>query len=184
MTPTRDRWLVEGLAVLAAEGEPGVRVDRIARRLGLTKGSFHHHFQGVEDFRGALLERHERDQMAALDRLVEELGDSPPGQVLAMLPAHVASQIDNDLERAVRAWGISDLAARAVQERLDDARLGFLQELWARLLGDDGRAHAAALVPHLIAVGASVVRPRLTTTELMAVYELLAELAHGVTAAP
>lgn len=157
-----------------------MRVDRLARRLGLTKGSFHHHFRGVGDYQRALLERHERDQAAALDRLIEELSEVSPSQALTMLPARVASQIDNDLERAVRAWSVNDPGVRAVQERLDDSRLGFLTQVWAQILGDECRAHTAALVPHLIAVGASVAHPRLGATELTAVYELLAELAQGV----
>lgn len=182
MASPRERWITEGLTVLAAEGAPAVRVDRIAHRLGLTKGSFHHHFQGADDYRRALLDRHEQDQMAELDRLAAEAADVPADVVLAMLPTLVARQIDNDLARAVRAWAISDPSARKVQQRLDEARLTFLQNLWTRILGDANRAHIAALVPHLIAVGASVAQPRLTTTQLNSVYALLAALAPGVTA--
>ncbi len=56
---TRDRWIDEGLLVLAEEGAPGVRIDRIAARLGLSKGSFFHHFDGIAAYRRALLDRWE-----------------------------------------------------------------------------------------------------------------------------
>lgn len=180
---TRDQWLAAGLAALAAEGEPGVRVDRLARRLGLTKGSFHHHFRGATDYRRALLERYERDQLAALVRLTEALRDTPAEQALAALPSQVAGLLDTDAERSVRAWGVADPAARAVQARVDAARLRFLRELWADALGDDRPARTAALVPHLIAIGASVIQPRLSPTELNEVYELLGRLVPGVRAA-
>lgn len=129
----------------------------------------------------ALLDRHERDRTAALDRLARELADAPPDAALAMLTAQVVDQIDNDLERAVRAWSISDPSARATQERLDRARLVFLSDLWARLLGDADRARAAALVPHLVAIGLSVARPRLAPDEVSAVFELLTTLAARLT---
>ncbi len=179
MSP-RDRWLTEGLAALAADGASGVRADRIAARLGLTKGSFHHHFAGIEDYRRALLERHEHEQLAFLDRVNAELDGIPPDAALAGLPERLTDLFDADLERAVRSWAVADPTARAVQERLDTARLAFLRDLWTRLLGDERRAHVAALVPHLIAIGASMAQPRLAASDLRAVFDLLAALAPGV----
>lgn len=176
---TRDRWLDEGLAVLAEQGEAGVRVDRVAARLGLTKGSFHHHFGGAEDYRLALLERHERDQRAALARAEAELADAPAESVFAALADRARELLGTDLERAVRAWSVTDPAARSVQERLDRARLEFLSRLWKRRLGDGARARAAALLPHLVVAGIGVVQPRPAEDEIRAVFELLAESAPG-----
>ena len=51
---TRDRWLNEGMAVLAEQGSRSIRVNRIAARLDLTKGSFHHHFDDIADYHRAL----------------------------------------------------------------------------------------------------------------------------------
>jgi len=67
-----------------------------------------------------------------------------------------------------------------VQERLDSVRLTFLRDLWGQILGDERRAHTAALVPHLIAIGASMAQPRLNESDLREVFELLADLAPGV----
>jgi AcrR family transcriptional regulator len=177
----RDRWLDEGLAALAADGVAGVRADRIAARLGLTKGSFHHHFAGIEDYRRALLERHERDQLALLDGITAELTSVPAEAALATLPERLIGHFEADLERAVRSWAFTDPAARAVQERLDRARLAFLRGLWTRILGDERQAHIAALVPHLVAIGASMAQPRLAARDLRAVFDLLAALVPSVT---
>lgn len=177
---TRERWLAAGLDALAADGASGVRADRIAARLKLTKGSFHHHFAGVEDYRRALLERHEQDQLALLDRLAAELEQVPADAALGVLTDRLTGLFDADLERAVRSWAVTDPAARAVQERLDGARLEFLSRTWARILGDERRVHIAALVPHLITIGASMAQPRLPAEDLRAVFDLLAELAPGV----
>ena len=166
--------------MLAAEGADGVRADRIAARLGLTKGSFHHHFAGISDYRRAILERHERDQLAVLERLSLWLDQLPADEALATLPGRLTELFEADLERAVRSWAFSDPAARSVQERLDSARLAFLRDLWTQILGEGHRAYVAALVPHLIAIGASMAQPRLAADDLRAVFDLLSALAPGV----
>lgn len=176
----RDRWLTEGLAALSTDGAEGVRADRIAARLGLTKGSFHHHFSGIEDYRHALLARHEHDQLAVLATISSDLQQVSGDAALSSLPQRLTELFDADLERAVRSWAFADPAARAVQERLDTARLTFLQRLWARALGDEGQAHVAALVPHLVAIGASMAQPRLPAADVARVFELLAVLVPQV----
>ena len=177
---TRDRWLTEGLALLASDGAAGLRTDRAAARLGLTKGSFHHHFAGIEDYRRAVLARHEESQLAVLRDLAADLRDTPADQALGSLPDRLGELLRTDLERAVRSWAVTDPDARAVQERLDAARLAFLRELWTGLLRDDRRAHTAALVPHLLAIGASMAQPPVDESDLRAVFELLARLIPGV----
>ena len=170
--------------MLAAEGATGVRADRIATRLGLTKGSFHHHFAGMDDYRHALLARHQEDQLARLDRIAAEVEDAPADVALAALPDRLSDLFDADLERAVRSWAVVDPVARAVQEQLDGARLAFLRHLWSRIVGDERQAHLAALVPHLIAIGASMVQPRMDANDLRAVFDLLSELAPRVPRRP
>ncbi|GAA1659211.1 hypothetical protein GCM10009830_00210 [Glycomyces endophyticus] len=174
---TRDRWIDEGLTVLAEEGAAGLRIDRIAARLDLTKGSFHHHFAGADDYRAALLERHEREQAAALAATAAAAADGPPEVALAVLADRVLDVLDTDRERAVRAWSASDPAARAAQERLDAARLALLERLWAERIGEGEQSRTAALLPHLLVAGISAVHPRPSRAEIRAVFALLAEIA-------
>ncbi|GAA2263684.1 TetR/AcrR family transcriptional regulator [Glycomyces scopariae] len=168
------------MTVLTEQGATGLRIDRLAARLGLTKGSFHHHFKGAEDYRAALLERHEREQAAALADLERAAADGPPEAAFGMLADRVLDVLDADRERAVRAWSTGDPAARAVQERLDAARLALLERLWAKRSGESARSRAAALLPHLVVAGVSAVHPRPTPGEIRDVFALLAELAPGV----
>jgi AcrR family transcriptional regulator len=58
MTPRR-RWLDEGLDLLATSGVNGVTIQALCERLGLSKGSFYHHFKGMAGYRTALLEHFE-----------------------------------------------------------------------------------------------------------------------------
>jgi len=57
---TRTSWLDEGLAVLAELGAAALRTDRLAGRLGRSKGAFYHHFAGLSGYRLDLLDHYER----------------------------------------------------------------------------------------------------------------------------
>src|SRR5213083_2769643 len=54
---TRADWLDAGLDVLASEGPQALVAERLAQRLGVTRGSFYHHFRSRESFLTGLLER-------------------------------------------------------------------------------------------------------------------------------
>ena len=57
--PRRERlseldWVKAGLLALAERGVEGLRVDRLARDLGVTKGSFYWHFKNRDELFDAL----------------------------------------------------------------------------------------------------------------------------------
>jgi len=54
---SRDDWIDAAWAALGETGIEGVRVERLARRMGVTKGSFYWHFKDREALIGALLDR-------------------------------------------------------------------------------------------------------------------------------
>jgi AcrR family transcriptional regulator len=186
MTAARDRWLDEGLAVLATEGAQGVRIDRLAARLGLSKGSFHHHFSGADGYKANLLAHFERISVDALTQAIagsEASDNTTPGDahtILARLTELVqpggAGLYRPELDVAVRAWSTWDPDVRAVQARIDAARLAALQAVWAPHSASNEEARVAALLPYLLAVGASVVLPPVDADELRRIYALLLPL--------
>ncbi len=181
MSKARDRWLDEGLHVLVEEGAAGVRIDRIAARLGLSKGSFHHHFAGAEGYKRDLLAYFERLSVEALERAIAEASaQSDARGVLRHLTDLIQPAPGGlyrpELDVAVRAWSNSDAEVRAVQGRIDAARLSALQQVWRPYVGSDEEARTAALLPYLVAVGASMVSPPVDADELRGVFEVLLPL--------
>ena len=176
---TRVQWLDAGLRLLAEQGEGALRIDRVAPFVGRSKGSFHHHFDGAVDYRRALLDRYEHLAVDDLDAAIAALGDAPAPAVFAALTERMSPSPDSlwnpGLETAVRAWSFFDEEARAVQERVDRARYDRMLVQWRRLTDDDRRARTAALLPFLVAVGASVALPRPTAEQLNDVYGMLSE---------
>jgi AcrR family transcriptional regulator len=147
--------------------------------LGVSKGSFHHHFAGSGDFKQTVLAAYETLVVKALDQAIDDTAADSPKAALAGLTAAVTSTegfYRPDLEVAMRAWAFSDPEVRAVQERIDTRRLESLQRIWSRILDDPAEVRTAALLPYLIGIGASLVQPPTPPDQLRNVYEVLLDL--------
>ncbi|SDS26634.1 TetR/AcrR family transcriptional regulator [Microlunatus soli] len=174
----RDRWIDEGFVVLREQGATGLKVDSIAARLGLTKGSFHHHFRGAGDYRRVLLARYEEQAVDAIEQFLAAAVDLAPDRAVMSLAD--APVLDNRLDAAIRSWAADDADALAVQQRVDQQRLAALIGLWERILPDPQQARIAALVPHLVVIGASAAQPAPTEQEMRQVFELLAGMVPSI----
>ncbi|MCR6481839.1 TetR/AcrR family transcriptional regulator [Amycolatopsis sp. OK19-0408] len=161
MAGKRD-WLDAGLALLAEQGAPAVTIERLADGLGLSKGSFYHHFKGMTGFRTALLEHFEAERTT---RFVEQAEAAGGDRLDALLKLVLAPGRWLELEIAVRAWALQDAEARAVQERVDRTRLAYLTEI-------SGDADLA-LALFLVVVGAGQVLPPPSGRQLKNALELV-----------
>ena len=179
----RERWLSSGLEALAEEGPGGLKVDRLVRRVGLTKGSFFHHFSGAADYKTALLKRLEAEATAELDQTAKSPPTMEPEQLLADLTGRIGLPESGlwrpELEIALRAWSFTDSEVREIQSRIDRQRLAGLTAIWQRLEPDRQQARTKALLPYLVAVGASMSSVVVDREELQQVYELLLPLIPG-----
>jgi AcrR family transcriptional regulator len=168
------------LAALAAEGPDGLKIDRLVQRVGLTKGSFFHHFAGAAGYKTALLERLEAGATAALDEAAASRTTTEPHQLLQELTSRISRPESGlwrpELESALRAWSFTDPEVHQTQTRIDRQRLTKLEEIWQRLEPDRQQARIKALLPYLVAVGASMSSVAISRDELQQVYQLLLPL--------
>jgi AcrR family transcriptional regulator len=176
----RGDWLEAGLAILAGEGAPGLTIERLTERLGLSKGSFYHHFKGAAGFRTALLAQFEAQNTTRLIDTVERNPEAAPAVKLRRLLELVLTDADGpDLEIAVRAWALQDDEVRAMQERVDRTRTEYLEGLCRGLGGDPAEASKLARLLYLILIGAEQVVPGLPRDELRELYSMTLRLAIG-----
>jgi AcrR family transcriptional regulator len=116
-----DDWIQAGYEILAAEGMKALKIDRLCSHLGVTKGSFYWHFDGMPSYRAALIEAwgELRDQDR---RHIDAMGDTPPRERLSNMMASLVSPRHWTLERAMREWARSDESV-AASVRAADRRL-------------------------------------------------------------
>ncbi|MEM6790280.1 MAG: TetR/AcrR family transcriptional regulator [Myxococcota bacterium] len=140
---TRDKWIRHGLATLSGGGVQAVRVLPMTKALRVSRGSFYWHFESLETFLEALLER----WAETTSEVVADLADltTPEAQLRALIGA--ALQHDLELERQVRAWASVDARAEAVVRVVDEQRLAVLVDTMraAGLEPDDAAARAKVL---------------------------------------
>src|SRR5690348_18444965 len=70
-------WERGALEMIAQEGVGALAVEALARRLGVTKGSFYWHFKNREALLQAALNRWEVDDTRELSGHVEAVGEHP-----------------------------------------------------------------------------------------------------------
>ena len=178
---TRREWLEAGLELLAAEGAPAVTIERLTGKLGVTKGSYYHHFTGTAGFRTALLEYFEAQFTTRLiDSVEREPGAEPWAKLQHLLKLVLSDPDSARLEIAVRAWALQDAEARAAQERVDRTRTDYLRELCRGLKADVDADRLAQLL-YLILIGSEQVLPPVPTSELREIYAMTLLLATGET---
>ena len=124
---SREAWADAALSVLARSGPAAVAVEPLARRLGVTKGSFYWHFKGRDELLAAALERWEELTAAAV---MADRDDSPPRQRLRRL-------FEQAFEVRRRGFLLVHLAANAddpiigpALERVTTRRLRFLSRVY------------------------------------------------------
>ena len=120
-------WTDAGLRVLTEEGVEAVRVEPLAKILGVTKGSFYWHFSDRRALLDSLLARWE--QLATHD-VIESvvLAADEPDERLRLL-TRLVFRHGGPLDRAVRAWASHDEAAANAVARVDSERYEFVRGL-------------------------------------------------------
>jgi AcrR family transcriptional regulator len=149
MRRSQHDWIEAGLSLLREHGEQSLTIDRLCNTLGVTKGSFYHHFGNLSGYQHALLESWEQQLTS---RPIEVAWQEPDPARRAVLLSQTVRELDHRLELAVRAWGLRDQAVRAFVRRVDQRRLEALEEIH-RALGHT-REDVLARIEYAAFIGA------------------------------
>jgi AcrR family transcriptional regulator len=122
---SRSAYFSAAFSLLEERGHNGLTVAALCQRLGVTKGSFYHHFRDFSAFVEALLEHWAAEHATRLIRLSESASDT--AEQFEILRG-IAVTLPHGAEAAIRAWSWSDDRVAATQRLVDDARLAHLTE--------------------------------------------------------
>ncbi|MEM7399426.1 MAG: TetR/AcrR family transcriptional regulator [Pseudomonadota bacterium] len=126
----REAWLSAALSVLAEEGQAKLRIDKLAADLGVTKGSFYHHFKSRDDFVEKLLDYWSRNYT---DRVIKEIGAlevSPHERVLEMMRLIARERLDR-FDIAFRSWAAQEPFVAELVRKVDARRHVLCRSLFA-----------------------------------------------------
>ena len=140
---TRTDWIDAALDALASGGIGAVRVEAIARSIGVTKGSFYWHFADRPALVVAMRETW-RDRVLDELRAVEPTG--PVRAQVERLLGAIAGSGWRDHELGLRHHGRFDEATRAEVARVDTDRMAHLTSLFKFLGFDEADARSRCRV--------------------------------------
>lgn len=123
-------WILAAAAQVGRAGVDSVRVERLAKTLGVSKGSFYWHFTDRAALLEAVVKTWEQEGTAAIIDAVEAVTDDPATRLHALFERifGTPSQLDA-FEGAVRAWAVHDSTVKDVVRGVDRQRLRFVAEL-------------------------------------------------------
>jgi AcrR family transcriptional regulator len=160
-----DTWLATARAVLVEEGIAAVKVDSLARRLGVTRGGFYHHFADRADLLARLLAHWQSDtRFLPAGRLPRN-----PAEALDAIDALVRHLIqeqgyDPRFDMGVRAWAQADVAVAAAVQRMDRLRIAALTRIFVALGCDRAEAAIRARVLYFHQIGYYAIGVRATSS--------------------
>jgi AcrR family transcriptional regulator len=156
----RDTWIRAALLALAEHGADSLKVEVLAKRCGVTKGSFYWHFSNRRDLIEAVLEFWKRGRIADIVKQTR----ADPGDELAAIyhTIEVYAAVKNRkgimIELAVRDLARRDAAALATVEEVDAVRLDCAKRLFIGCGLSDREATARSLLLYAYVFGQSLMR--------------------------
>lgn len=101
---TREDWLATAKTALVASGIDDVKVDRLAKRMNVTRGSFYYHFKDRQDLVDALLRDWEVRNRVEIAQVRDRWAAAGPdlSEVVAIWLGEEAGALAFDL--AIRHW--------------------------------------------------------------------------------
>ncbi|HYH48920.1 MAG TPA: TetR/AcrR family transcriptional regulator [Acidimicrobiia bacterium] len=177
-TLTRKHYLATGLDLLAEGGVSAVTIAALCERLGVTKGSFYHHFTSGPDFHQALLADWEQ---STYERIEEARAVSDSHKRLSVLK-ELGVAAHHEAESAIRAWARGSELAAAVVRRVDAAREANLVESFRALGIPPTRARHLARIGLATLIGTQSLEHPVDRKRLLAVFDEYQEWLESATA--
>lgn len=127
---SRDEWIARTFHAFVDGGVDALRVEPLAKRLGVTKGSFYHHFENRRALHLALAEEWERQGTSQIIEQVDQASEDPAARLRTLAHRSMrADEFSDAIETGMRSWAVNDDEVRAAVQRVDERRLDFTANL-------------------------------------------------------
>ena len=153
-----NNWIEAGFAEIARSGVEGVRVEVLAKNLGVTKGGFYRRFRDRAALLEAMLQNWREGRIAAIEKQTSLDGTNARERLKALIALY-SERMNTEgmgIELAIRQWARSDELAAAAVAGVDAARLKNVGQLY-RATGLPGeQADAQAFLFYCFIFGQSL----------------------------
>lgn len=144
-------WVDAGLRALAISGPDSIRVETIARELGVTKGGFYWHFADRAALLDRVLDAWERLLLEQVIEQVEDRGGDARTKLRRLFA--LASDEAVTIDLAVRDWARRDPAVTDRLRRVDNARMDYMRGLFGAFCTDDAEVEIRCVLALSLWIG-------------------------------
>jgi AcrR family transcriptional regulator len=154
----RGAWIEAAMRALAAGGPDAVRVEALAKELGVSKGGFYWHFDDRRALIEETLDSWEKSGTEDVIAMVDGGSDEPRAKLRRLFELAPSAKELFAVELALRDWSRRDRDVAARLRRVDDRRMAYLRSLFEQFLEDEKDVEARTMLTYSLFVGAYFVR--------------------------
>ena len=170
---TRDDYFAAALAILGEHGPDGLSLAALCERVGVTKGSFYHHFGSMAALHEAMLDA----WVAAVGAAGHDVPADASGRLTAL--RQLAVTANHETEVAIRAWAAWYEPAADAVRRVRHQRRDLLTGTFVELGIDEAHAVTLARVGTTLMAG---VQSDIDKIDRALLDEVLSEYQHWIEA--
>lgn len=170
---SKSDWLEEGFKILSEFAQDKLRIAYLCERLHVTRGSFYHHFESIENYTDELLQEWERKNTLNLIKNAGKGGS--PWEKMQILAEEIA-QASQTVEAAIRSWSFYKPLIKSYLEKVDDIRLGYLRQLFEDMGLERNLAHRRAQIDYAVLVGLQQLYPNISKREMEELWRVYVEM--------
>jgi AcrR family transcriptional regulator len=149
----RSSWIEEGLRALAAGGPDAVRIELLARALGVTRGGFYWHFEDRRALLEEILDTWERVSVDEVIERIESEGGDARAKLRRLSALAASSEEPLRIDLAVRDWARREQTVAERLRRVDNRRMDYMRSLFGALCPDEDEVEARCMVFYSLWIG-------------------------------
>jgi AcrR family transcriptional regulator len=150
----RSKWIEEGLRALGRGGPDSVRIEPLARALGVSKGGFYWHFKDRQALLEEMLDAWEHTWVDEVIEAVEAEDGDARSRLRRLFALAVASGDELlKIELAIRNWARREQTVAARLRRVDNRRMNYMRSLFGAICENDDDVEVRCLLAFSLFVG-------------------------------
>jgi AcrR family transcriptional regulator len=177
----REAWLNAARQALITEGTAGVEINKLAKRLGVTRGGFYWFFKSRQQLLDELLTHWAESSTGPFERVLGSEQRDGLKEYHALTDLLVdEEEYDPKWDGAVRDWARTSAAVLKAVQAVDEKRIAIIEKMFLAMGYKGKHAHVRARVMYYHQVGYYALGVRETRKQRLALLPFYAKVLTGL----
>ncbi len=176
MALSKRQWLEEGFALLSEFSQDKLTIQYLCDRLKVTRGSFYHHFQGINGYIKDLMTAWEEENTHMMVKEAN-VGNTPEESMELLAKAIMTRK--QSIEAAIRSWSFYQPTVAEHMAKVDKLRLGYLHSLYLKMGLSEEESSLRADLDYGTLIGIQQLYPQIADEKMKALWQMQKEIILG-----